>query len=260
MFIDRKPTRPNRFKITPENGGEAYYVTLERADLPTIEGTPLNATTLNTLISKPKTAEYGQFLRVAGVDANNMITSVEAINPLAGTAFASGVINNTLTQIEDEVTITTGFKPKLVIIQEITSEGVGNTEHRFETTYTDGGSDADFEMLSDGFKITCNEYYQWGSQDHTTRFNWAAFGSNIVSFTVDGTPYTVPLYTDWKTFIEAGHPAGLYMEEGVPKGDGGEIYWFGSGGINPDGSLPMPTEHYVDALTEIVDGRAYFTK
>lgn len=48
-FKDRKPTRPNRFKVTPENG-EPYFVTLERADEPTEQGTPLNAENLNSLV------------------------------------------------------------------------------------------------------------------------------------------------------------------------------------------------------------------
>lgn len=46
-FVDRVPTRPGRVKITPENGGSAYYATVERADAPTQEGTPLSAANLN---------------------------------------------------------------------------------------------------------------------------------------------------------------------------------------------------------------------
>lgn len=80
MFIDRKPTRPNRYKITPENGGNPYYVTIERADEPTVEGTPLNAASLNTLLPKPITAKVGQYLRVSAVDGNGVITAVEAVN------------------------------------------------------------------------------------------------------------------------------------------------------------------------------------
>lgn len=80
MFVDRKPTRPNRYKITPENGGTPYYVVLERADEPTVEGTPLNATTLNNLLPKPVIATVGQYLRVSAVDANGVITAVEAVN------------------------------------------------------------------------------------------------------------------------------------------------------------------------------------
>ena len=47
-FEDRKANRPNRYKVTPDSGNE-YYVTLERADEPTVLGTPINAETLNAL-------------------------------------------------------------------------------------------------------------------------------------------------------------------------------------------------------------------
>lgn len=55
QFKDRKPTLLNRFKITPE-GGSAYYVTLERADEPTEEGTPLNAENLNKIVTAAESA------------------------------------------------------------------------------------------------------------------------------------------------------------------------------------------------------------
>lgn len=52
MFTDRKPTLPNRYKVTPEDGGAPYYITLERADEPTDVGTALNAATLNRFLLK----------------------------------------------------------------------------------------------------------------------------------------------------------------------------------------------------------------
>lgn len=52
FFKDRKPTLPNRYRVVPENGGTPYYVTLERADEPTEEGTALNAATLNRFLMK----------------------------------------------------------------------------------------------------------------------------------------------------------------------------------------------------------------
>jgi len=79
MFVDRKPTRPNRYKVTPENG-TPYYVTLERADEPTVEGTPLNAEVLNNLLPQPTTATVGQYFRVSEVDAKGKILAVEAVN------------------------------------------------------------------------------------------------------------------------------------------------------------------------------------
>lgn len=52
VFIDRQPTKPNRYKVIPENGGEPYYVVLERADEPIVEGTLLNANTLNNILNE----------------------------------------------------------------------------------------------------------------------------------------------------------------------------------------------------------------
>lgn len=49
LFKDRQPVYPNRYKITDESGS-SYYVTLERADEATVEGTALNATMLNKLL------------------------------------------------------------------------------------------------------------------------------------------------------------------------------------------------------------------
>lgn len=42
---NRIPTKPNRIKLTDDSGNIKYY-TMERADEPTVEGTPLNEATL----------------------------------------------------------------------------------------------------------------------------------------------------------------------------------------------------------------------
>lgn len=47
-WVDRVPTNPNRMKITPENGS-SYFATVERADNPTVTGTPVNAQNLNAM-------------------------------------------------------------------------------------------------------------------------------------------------------------------------------------------------------------------
>lgn len=49
-FKDRVPQKPGRVKITPENG-TAYYATMERADQPVTEGTPLNAKNFNEMVA-----------------------------------------------------------------------------------------------------------------------------------------------------------------------------------------------------------------
>lgn len=51
IFTDRVPTYANRYLLNPESGN-ASYVTLERADDPSVPGTPLNADTLNRLVSQ----------------------------------------------------------------------------------------------------------------------------------------------------------------------------------------------------------------
>lgn len=55
-MFDRIPKNPGRVKITPESGGAAYYATMERADNPTQEGTPLNK---ETLLTDETAALYG---------------------------------------------------------------------------------------------------------------------------------------------------------------------------------------------------------
>ena len=50
QFVDRKAANPNRYKITREDG-TTEYITLERADNPTVEGTPLNAETFNEMMA-----------------------------------------------------------------------------------------------------------------------------------------------------------------------------------------------------------------
>lgn len=50
LFVDRKSAKPHRYKVIPENG-EPYYVVLERADEPVVEGTALNAETFNNILT-----------------------------------------------------------------------------------------------------------------------------------------------------------------------------------------------------------------
>ncbi len=47
QWVDRVATHPGRIKLTPENGDPAFYATMERADDPTVAGTPINAENLN---------------------------------------------------------------------------------------------------------------------------------------------------------------------------------------------------------------------
>lgn len=53
---DRVPVNPGRVRIVPENGSAAFYATMERADNPTQEGTPINK---NTLLKDATAAKFG---------------------------------------------------------------------------------------------------------------------------------------------------------------------------------------------------------
>lgn len=82
VFVDRVAAKPNRYKVVPENGGDGadgavftasivnnvlvveqtgggyedgatFYAVLERADEPIVEGTMLNAETLNNIQPDP---------------------------------------------------------------------------------------------------------------------------------------------------------------------------------------------------------------
>lgn len=51
-FKDRVANKPNRVKLTYEDSGVSTFVTVELADEPIEEGTPLNALNMNKLLNK----------------------------------------------------------------------------------------------------------------------------------------------------------------------------------------------------------------
>lgn len=54
-FKDRVANKPNRIKITYEDGGNSVYATVDLADDPVEVGTPLNALNMNKLLNKEDT-------------------------------------------------------------------------------------------------------------------------------------------------------------------------------------------------------------
>lgn len=68
---DRVSANPGRVKLTPEDGSPAFYATMERADNPIEEGTPLNKSTLLSdaacdLLEIPQTSTVNEaFLKLA---------------------------------------------------------------------------------------------------------------------------------------------------------------------------------------------------
>lgn len=47
-FIDRESGKPGRVRIVPEDGSAPFFAVMERADEPTVAGSPLNALSLNS--------------------------------------------------------------------------------------------------------------------------------------------------------------------------------------------------------------------
>jgi hypothetical protein len=93
LFKDRQSVYPNRYKITTGDGN-SYYVTLERADEPTVEGTVLNATMLNKLLPESGGTITGSLIVEGQFGVNGAVstplTFVEGIHygsnlPTAGT-------------------------------------------------------------------------------------------------------------------------------------------------------------------------------
>lgn len=67
-FRDRVSAYPNRYLMTDESGNTSY-VYLERADEPTVVGTPLNAETFNNMVADFWTLteeQYGEALPSTG--------------------------------------------------------------------------------------------------------------------------------------------------------------------------------------------------
>lgn len=65
-FQDRVSAYPNRYLLTDENGNTSY-VHLERADEPTVPGTPLNADTFNSLALYTESEDHpGCYCRTVG--------------------------------------------------------------------------------------------------------------------------------------------------------------------------------------------------
>ena len=97
-FVDRRPKKPNRYKLTSENGG-VDYVVIERADEPEENGTPLNAETMNAILDevdgkapnehKHKKSEITDFPSSMTPTAHN-----QAANTITAGTFGGKVVAN----------------------------------------------------------------------------------------------------------------------------------------------------------------------
>lgn len=80
FFVDRQSTYPNRCLITPQNG-TPYYAVVERADEPIVAGTPLNAETLNGLVSDITSQFHAESKESPGCYYRMVDGEMEWINP-----------------------------------------------------------------------------------------------------------------------------------------------------------------------------------
>lgn len=115
-WVDRVPTYPNRMKITPETG-DPYYATVERADSPTVVGTPVNAQNLNAMQEAAGlTAHRAVYVSTAGSDS---VGDGSEANPYATINKAISTIPSNLNGYTARVYIAAGTYTENVTIQNI---------------------------------------------------------------------------------------------------------------------------------------------
>lgn len=96
-FVDRQSTYPNRYKITRADGS-SEYITLERADEPTVAGTPLNAETFNKIIDELSSVESDEIVPIArgGTGATDGSTGLKNLLTSGAMILSSNQYGDTL--------------------------------------------------------------------------------------------------------------------------------------------------------------------
>ena len=121
--VDRVPTYPNRVKITKSNGS-SEFVTWERADEPTVPGTPINKALFDSIAQDIGLAtDMTVYVSRAGSDALGTGTSAQ---PFATINKALSVLPKNLNGYTAYVSIAGGTYPEKVLVN-----GFANGEIRF---------------------------------------------------------------------------------------------------------------------------------
>lgn len=109
IFSDRRSLRPGRYKVTKDNG-DSYYITLERADEPTVVGTPLNADTFSKLQSSIQSDISSAVSALQSSIKNGTVVAAKATNATSATKATQdgngrNIINTyaTLQDLDDEI-------------------------------------------------------------------------------------------------------------------------------------------------------------
>lgn len=129
--VDRVPTYPNRIKVT-KSDGTSEYVTWERADEPTVPGTPINKALFDSIVEDiglNKTTTV--YVSTAGSDAlgdgsaaNPYATITKALNSFSKNLNGFGaIINVTSGRYEEDVNIS-GFFGGNVIFTGVAGSSV----------------------------------------------------------------------------------------------------------------------------------------
>ena len=120
--IDRVPTQPGRVKITHADGS-SEYVTIERADAPTVEGTPINRALFQG--AAPAGCGTGEVLRNSAPVTNPMDISLKT--GVYGWCAYEGGYGITVTM----VTVMVGLVgDKLTIPAQCCGKGVSRRPHQ----------------------------------------------------------------------------------------------------------------------------------
>lgn len=118
--VDRVPTYPNRVKITKSNG-TSEYVTWERADEPTVPGTPINKALFDSILSDIGLAKHTTvYVSKAGSDT---LGDGSASNPYATITKALNALPKNLNGYDARISIDSGTYSEDV---EIARFGNGN--------------------------------------------------------------------------------------------------------------------------------------
>lgn len=145
-WVDRVPTNPNRMKITPENGS-AYYATVERADSPSVVGTPVNAANLNAMQEAAGlTAHRAVYVSTAGSDS---LGDGSQANPYATISKAISTIPVNLNGYTARIYIAAGTYTENVTVQNFGNGIIGFS-----------GNSGDVVTISGEFRITNVKYME----------------------------------------------------------------------------------------------------
>ena len=111
-FTDRLPSKPNRVKVTKEDGTTEFLI-IERADDPTVEGTPLNRAAFMALqgfhASTTERAEDGSIVQTNDATGDVLVT----------TKADDGSIVSTLTGFDGTTITKTTRKVDGKIVEEV---------------------------------------------------------------------------------------------------------------------------------------------